>query len=202
MQPDLRKKLFEHSKETRFFQNGGTKQDISTKKSNQITLDLLTFCLVLVASVAATAAEPAENPIIPTGAELELLHTRQAKLNSGLTEGPAAAPDGSIYFTDMPFGKDNGMILRFDPRTRKTSVFANNSGKSNGLAFDADGNLLSCDGADGGSRSVRRWNLKTGESEVLADRYQGKRFNSPNDLCVDVKGRVYFAELYRLKAAD
>ena len=166
------------------------------KKSTQHTRALLTCCLGLaaVASVAATAAEPAENPIIPAGAELELLHTRQVKLNSGLTEGPAAAPDGSIYFTDMPFGKDNGMILRFDPRTRKTSVFTNNSGKSNGLAFDDDGNLLSCDGADGGSRSVRRWNLKTGESEVLADRYQGKRFNSPNDLCVDVKGRVYFTD--------
>src|SRR5258705_3871137 len=153
---------------------------------------LLTCCLLAVASVAATAAEQAENPIIPTGAELELLHTRQVKLNSGLTEGPAAAPDGSIYFTDMPFGKDIGMILRFDPRTRKTSVFANHSGKSNGLAFDADGNLLSCDGADGGSRSVQRWNLKTGESEVVADRYQGKRFNSPNDLSVDLRGRSYF----------
>ena len=55
-------------------------------------------------------------------------------------------------------------------------------------------NLLSCDGADGGGRCVRRWNLKTGKSETLADRYQGKRFNSPNDLCLDAKGRVYFTD--------
>src|SRR3954453_306187 len=103
----------------------------------------------------------AEDPIVPEGSRLELLHTRQVKLNSGLTEGPAAAPDGSIYFTDMPFGKDNGMIVRFDPKTRKTTVFTSNAGKSNGLAFDDGGNLLSCDGADGGSRSVRRWNLQT-----------------------------------------
>ena len=136
----------------------------------------------------------AENPIVPEGSHLELLHTRQAKLNSGLAEGPAAAPDGSIYFTDMPFGKDNGMILHFDPKTKKTSVFTDNAGKSNGLAFDLDGNLLSCDGADGGGRCVRRWNLKTAKSEIIADRFQGKRFNSPNDLCVDKQGRVYFTD--------
>jgi gluconolactonase len=111
-----------------------------------------------------------------------------------LAEGPTAAPDGKIYFTDMPFGKENGMILYFDPTKMKTTVFTDNSGKSNGLAFDGNGNLLSCDGADGGSRSVRRWNLKSGESETVADRYLGKRFNSPNDLCLDAKGRVYFTD--------
>ena len=151
------------------------------------------FCCLCL-TVAATAGQSAENPIIPEGAKLELLHTRQAKLNSGLTEGPAAAPDGSIYFTDMPFGKDNGMILRFDPKTRETTVFTDQAYKSNGLAFDLEGNLLSCDGADGGGRCLRRWNLKTGRSEVIADRYQGNRFNSPNDLCVDLKGRVYFTD--------
>jgi gluconolactonase len=151
------------------------------------------FCSLCL-TVAATVAESAENPIISDGAKLELLHTRQAKLNSGLTEGPAAAPDGSIYFTDMPFGKDNGMILHFDPKTRETTVYTDQAFKSNGLAFDLEGNLLSCDGADGGGRCLRRWNLKTGRSEVIADRYQGKRFNSPNDLCVDLKGRVYFTD--------
>lgn len=167
----------------------------TTLTPNLMAAGLFAAGLALLArSETAQAADPAEHAIFPKGAELELLHTRQVKLNSGLTEGPAVAPDGSLYFTDMPFGTDNGMILRFDPRTRKTTVFTHNSGKSNGLAFDADGNLLSCDGADGGSRSVRRWNLKTGQSEVVADRYQGKRFNSPNDLCVDLKGRIYFTD--------
>ena len=163
-------------------------------QQSQLTPALLSLGLALVAGLAAPAAEPNENSIVPKGAELELLHTRQVKLNSGLCEGPAVAPDGSIYFTDMPFGKDNGMILRFDPRTKQTSVFTDNSGKSNGLAFDEKGNLLSCDGADGGSRAVRRWDLKTGRSKVLADRYRGNRFNSPNDLCLDLKGRVYFTD--------
>ncbi len=151
--------------------------------------------LWLMALPATTGgAEPTENPIVPADSKLELLHSRQVKLNSGLCEGPAVAPDGSIYFTDMPFGAGNGMILRFDPATKKTTVFTDNSGKSYGLAFDAAGNLLSCDGADGGGRCIRRWNLKTAKSEIVADRYQGKRFNSPNDLCVDVKGRIYFSD--------
>src|SRR6266550_2328180 len=75
------------------------------------------------------------------------------------------------------------------PKTRTTSVFTDKAFKSNGLAFDAAGNLLACDGADGGGRCVRRWNLKTGTSEIVADRYKGKRLNSPNDLVVDLKGR-------------
>jgi gluconolactonase len=142
----------------------------------------------------AAQAQAAENPIVPADAKLELLYTRDVPLNSGLTEGPAVAPDGKLYFTDLPFGTDNGRILCFDPRTKKTAVFTDNAGKSNGLAFDTSGNLLSCDGADGGTRSVRRWNLKNGQSETLADKFDGKRFNSPNDLCVDAKGRVYFTD--------
>jgi gluconolactonase len=160
------------------------------KSLSYVSSALIACCCL----ASAAAAEPAENPIVPADAKLELLHTRKVKLNSGLTEGPTAARDGTIYFTDMPFGKDNGMILCFDPKTMKTTVFTDDAGKSNGLCFDANGNLLSCDGADGGSRSVRRWNLKSGKSETVADRYQGKRFNSPNDLCLDAKGRVYFTD--------
>ncbi len=157
---------------------------------------MLAVLVICCASVTAKAPadDPAENPIFPNGAKLELLHTRQAKLNSGLCEGPTAAPDGSIYFIDMPFGKDDGMILRFDPKTRQTRVLTDRSLKCNGLAIDLEGNLLACDGADGGGRCLRRWNLKTARSEVLAERFQGKRFNSPNDLCVDLKGRVYFTD--------
>jgi gluconolactonase len=140
------------------------------------------------------AAEPAENPIFPKGAKLELIHSRQVKLNSGLTEGPAVAPDGCIYFTDMPFGKEDGMILRYDPKAKKTTVFTDKAFKSNGLAFDPDGKLLSCDGADGGGRCIRRWDLKEGTSVVVAAKFGGKRFNSPNDLCVDLKGRIYFTD--------
>jgi gluconolactonase len=153
---------------------------------------------MIVAAILATAytarMRAAENPVVPEGAKLELLYTRTAKINGGLTEGPAVAPDGSIYFTDIADGTDPGLIVRFDPRSRKSSVFAEDSKKANGLAFDAAGHLVACEGSDYGGRAVSRWSIKTGKREVVADRYQGKRFNAPNDLCLDTKGRIYFTD--------
>ena len=152
------------------------------------------FGAVALSLPMGTAAEPPENPIFPKDAKLELLYTRQAKLNSGLTEGPAVAPDGTVYFTDMPFGKEDGLIVRFDPKTKKTSVLTDKAFKCNGLTFDLEGNLLACDGADGGGRCIRRWDLKTAESKVVADRYMGKRLNSPNDISVHPDGSVWFTD--------
>ena len=60
--------------------------------------------------------------------------------------------------------------------------------------FDARGNLIACEGSDGGGRRVSRWDVKTGKRETIADRYQGKRFNACNDLCIDEKGRIYFTD--------
>src|SRR4051812_11971461 len=152
--------------------------------------------LLLLAAFAHADETPAPtgDAIVPSGAKLELLFTRSAKIEGGLTEGPACAPDGSIYFSDIPFGKDRGMILRYDPKTKKTTVFAEDSRKSNGLAFDARGFLIACEGADGGGRCVARWDVRTRERTVLADKFQGKRFNSPNDLVIDTKGRIYFTD--------
>lgn len=154
---------------------------------------LQTVALLGLASPTALAADK-PNPILDPDSKPVRVHTRQAKLNSGLTEGPAVAPDGSIYFTDMPFGADNGMILRYEPKTGRVSTFTSNSGKSNGLAFLRDGSMVSCDGADGGGRRLIRWDLVTGQGVTLADRFEGKRFNSPNDLCPDLKGRIYFTD--------
>src|SRR5262249_41036836 len=82
---------------------------------------------------------PAPDALLPPGAKLELLYTRSAPIKGGLTEGVAAAPDGTMYFSEIPFGEDKGMIMRFDPRTRMTTVFTPDSHKSNGLMFDAQG---------------------------------------------------------------
>jgi gluconolactonase len=156
---------------------------------------LLTSCLLLSQPArAGDVPRPTGDTIVPPGAKLELLFTRSAPIKGGLTEGPAVAPDGSIYFSDIPFGADKGMILRFDPRTRKTSVFAEDSSKSNGLKFDAEGHLLACEGADHGGRALVRWDVATGKKTILADRYQGKRLNSPNDMTIDRKGRIYFTD--------
>ncbi len=149
---------------------------------------------LLAVSSADPVPPPSGESIVAPGARLELLFTRTAKISGGLTEGPAAAPDGSIYFSDIPFGSDKGMILRFDPKTKKTEVFAADSHKSNGLKFDAQGRLVACEGADAGGRCVARWDVKTKKREVVVDRYMGKRFNAPNDLVIDLKGRIYFTD--------
>lgn len=155
---------------------------------------VLTGLLMVSSARAADVPKPTGDAIVSPDARLELLFTRSAKIAGGLTEGPAVAPDGSIYFSDIPFGKDKGMILRFDPKTKKTTVFAADSHKSNGLKFDAQGFLIACEGSDEGGRCVSRWDLASGKRTVIADRYKGKRFNAPNDLAIDLKGRIYFSD--------
>src|SRR6266849_6816138 len=132
--------------------------------------------------------------IVDADAKFELLYTRTAAIKGGLTEGPAVAPDGSIYFSDIPFGSDKGMILRFDPKTKQTTVFTNDSHKSNALKFDGHGNLFACEGSDEGGQAVVRWDIKMKTRTVVADKYMGKRFLAPNDLVLDAKGRIYFSD--------
>jgi gluconolactonase len=146
--------------------------------------------LLLACAGLAHGAEP----IVPANAELELLFTRSVPIQGGLTEGAAVAPDGKIYFTDIPVGPDKGLIMVFDPATKETSVFTDDSGKANGLMFDAQGRLVACEGSDEGGRCVSRWDIATKKKEIVADRYQGKRFNAPNDLAIDLAGRIYFTD--------
>jgi gluconolactonase len=77
------------------------------------------------------------------------------------------------------------------------SVWRADSGRANGNMFDAQGRLVTCEGAefgDGGRRRLTRTDMRTGEVDVLTDRYEGKRYNSPNDLVIDKQGRVYFTD--------
>ena len=154
------------------------------------------FVLFLASTVCAQDAlpKPAGKGLLGKNSQLELLFTRVRDIEGGLTEGPAVAPDGSIYFSDIALAGDKGMIMRFDPATKKTTVFQKDSKKSNGLIFDRQGRLLACEGSDLGGRCVARYDVKTGKREVLADKYQGKSFNAPNDLCLDATGRIYFTD--------
>jgi len=156
----------------------------------------MTTCVLAFVCVPVLGQElkPTGDAIVAPDAKLELLYTRSAPINGGLTEGAAVAPDGSIYFSDIPIGADKGLIVRFDPKTKKTSVFAEDSHKSNGLMFDAKGFLIACEGSDGGGRCVSRWDVKNRTRQVIADKYMGKRFNACNDLCIDLKGRIYFTD--------
>jgi len=101
------------------------------------------------------------------------------------TEGPAADAEGNVFFSDIP----NNRIHKYS-LDGKLSVFRENSGGANGLFFDKNGNLLACEG--GGQRLVSI--SPRGQLTVLAESYQGKRFNSLNDLWIDPKGGVYFSD--------
>ena len=105
------------------------------------------------------------------------------------TEGPAWHKSGNIFFSDIW----NNRIMRRDPQG-VVHVFRTPSGRSNGLAFDKQWRLHACEvGREGGNRRVTRTELD-GTRTVLADRYEGKRLNSPNDLTFDSKGRLYFSD--------
>lgn len=107
-------------------------------------------------------------------------------------EGPAAAADGTVYFSDIRGNRI--MLLRMDGTLE---VFRENAGRANGNVFDRHGRLVTCEGAEhgrNGRRRVTRTDLATGEVTVLADRYQGSRLNSPNDVTVDTRGWLYFTD--------
>jgi gluconolactonase len=109
-------------------------------------------------------------------------------------EGPAWHPSGDLYFSDIAGNR----ILKLAP-DGVVSVFRADSGRTNGNTFDAQGRLVSCEGSEfgpGGHRRVVRTNLETGEVEVLTERFEGKRYNAPNDVCVDTRGRIWFTDPY------
>lgn len=130
--------------------------------------------------------------IVPTIhlAAAEELVTPQAKVEQvaggfRFTEGPACDAWGNICFTDIP----NNRIHKWSVDGRLTT-YRDNTGGANGLAFERDGNLLACEGGNRRLTSIS----PDGKVTLLADTYQGKKLNSPNDLWIDPKGGVYFTD--------
>ena len=136
--------------------------------------------------------DPRVDEIVPKGAKIE-------KLAGGFQfiEGPVWHPDGYLLFSDP----NANTIYRWTP-DGAVSVFRSKSGYtgpdigeyhqpgSNGLTLDPDG-LLTID--EHGNRRVTRLE-RTGKITVLADRYDGKRLNSPNDLVYRSDGTLYFTD--------
>jgi len=135
--------------------------------------------LMLSLTCVAVCAAASEGPVAP-GAKVE-------KLADGFvfTEGPACDAEGNVYFTDIP----NNRIHKWSV-DGKLTTFREDSGGANGLFFDRRGNLLACEGGNRRLTSI----APDGTVTVLADAYQGKKLNSPNDLWIDPKGGVYFTD--------
>ncbi len=141
--------------------------------------------LVAVLGCGATcpqwAAAEGQSRIIAPGAEVE-------KLADGFkfTEGPACDREGNVLFTDQP----NDRILKWSV-DGKLSTFMQPCGRSNGLCFDADGNLWAC--AD---EKNELWCIQPDgkTKKVVVKDYAGKLLNGPNDLWIRPDGGLYFSD--------
>ncbi len=136
--------------------------------------------------------DPALDAVVPPGAAIERFDA-----GYGFTEGPVWTRDGALLFSDVP----GNTIFRVTS-ARQASIFRKPSGYdaldrrpgqhvgSNGLTVDRQGRLII---AEHGNRRVTRLE-SNGQLTVLADRYDGKRLNSPNDVVVTSDGSVYFTD--------
>ena len=101
------------------------------------------------------------------------------------TEGPAWDTEGNLYFSDVAANK----IFKLDEE-EEISVFLEPSGHANGLMFVSKNRFIVCQ-MDGKLISI---NTDTKEPTTLTDKYEGNRYNAPNDLVVDKTGGVYFTD--------
>lgn len=142
-----------------------------------MTARWLAWALLLVTSAVASAQD---TDLITPGAKVE-----RVAGGFGFLEGPAADADGALYFSDVVRER----IHRWSAETGVTT-FREETGRANGLRVDLDGTLLVC---EMGNRQVTAI-TSDGDVSVLADRFEGQRFNSPNDLWVDPVGGIYFSD--------
>lgn len=102
-------------------------------------------------------------------------------------EGPLYLPAWrQLVFSDIP----NDRMLRWDEETGAVGLFRAPAGHGNGNTLDREGRLISC---EQGNRRVTRTE-HDGSTTVIADRYQGMRFNSPNDAVVRSDGSIWFSD--------
>jgi gluconolactonase len=126
------------------------------------------------------AAEPTSIPGIGPAGDVVKLHT-----GFKFTEGPAADRAGNLYFSDVP----NERIYKIDANGA-LSVFREKTNRANGLMVSAKGELIACEMAG----RVVAFSPDGKDVRVLADGYEGKRFNAPNDLMLDKSGGVYVSD--------
>jgi gluconolactonase len=117
------------------------------------------------------------------------------------TEGPATDARGNVYFTDQP----NNRIYRWGCESGEITLFTDQSGRSNGMYFDAQGNLIACADMD---NQLWRFDMrstsgrllpqgrKNGQAEILITDYRGKLLNGPNDVWISKDGGYYLTDPY------
>ena len=140
-----------------------------------------TSILILLLFAINGFAQEVKSKIIAKGAILTKLSGEYA-----FTEGPAADAEGNIFFTDQP----NDKIYKWSANDGIISVYMDKTGRSNGLYFDREGNLLSCADLEN-----QLWKIdKNQKVTVLVNDFEGKKFNGPNDLWIAPNGGIYFTD--------
>jgi gluconolactonase len=139
-------------------------------------MTIVMACLCLTSRAGAGDAIPGIGP----AGKIEKLPMKFA-----FTEGPAADKDGNVYFSDIP----NQKIYKHTT-DGKLSVFVDKSNFANGLMVNAKGEIVACE-MEG---QVVAWSPDGKNRRIVADKYEGNRFNAPNDLVIDARGGVYFTD--------
>jgi gluconolactonase len=156
------------------------------------TLDFYKAVAPVTDDVRVVRNHPALDSIVPAQLEAE-------RLAEGFlfTEGPVWVPDGYLLFSDpnantiYRWSQDDGLsVFRTKSGYTGFDIGDYRQPGSNGLALDPEGRLTI---NEHGNRRVTRLE-KTGALTVLADRFEGKRFNSPNDLVYKSDGSLYFTD--------
>ena len=148
----------------------------------KIGLRAFKFVILVLAGCCIGNTLPAENtPVTAPDAKLE-------KIAGGFTwaEGPAEDTEGNLFFTD---NREN--LIHKRSKDGVVTVFLRDAKRANGLYPDRDGRILACTGTPPQLVSIDTHN---GSMTVLADSFDGKPLNSPNDLWLDPKGGVYFTD--------
>jgi gluconolactonase len=118
------------------------------------------------------------------GQDFSQVKTEKMDKGRNFTEGPVWSKDGYLLYSDVPVNQ----ILKLS--SEGPAVFRENSNGANGNAFDEKGRLYTCESR---TRRVTRTDKK-GNIEVLAERFEGKRLNAPNDIVVSRSGHIYFTD--------
>src|SRR3712207_5740959 len=134
--------------------------------------------------------DPAVEILDPSFAKYRIYSSTVEQLATGMrwAEGPAYFPEERyVLMSDIP----NNRIMKYDEATRTFSVFRDNANYANGNTRDRQGRLITCEHSV--TRRVTRTE-KNGEITVLADSFEGKRLNAPNDVVVRSDNSIWFTD--------
>lgn len=172
---------------------GFAKHALVRRLSTFVLIVCSSNCVHLYGHSPSVVADPIQETADETLATItsidglgEIGEVRKVATGFQFTEGPAYhAPSRSLYFTDVA----GNTIYRLN-EDLSVEPFLTPSGHCNGLMFDGAGQLLACQM----DKQLQVIDLDTKAIRVLADRFNGTRFNAPNDLVIDALGGVYFTD--------